>query len=61
MSVIIKIDTGFAGAIHEIDTDLSVEEWQKLSDKIKRSWLVDTAWDYIESYPVDEETDNIIE
>jgi len=61
MSVIIKIDTGFVGAIHEHDTDTTVDEWKALPDKEKQDWITQLVWESIEAYAVDEETDEIIE
>ena len=53
MSVIIKVDTGFCGAIHEEDTGLTVEEWKSLSDGSKNEYLKGSISDNISSYAVD--------
>lgn len=56
MSVIIKVDTGFVGAVHEEDTQMSIKEWNALSDEDKRQWMNDCLHENIGVYAVDEET-----
>lgn len=60
MSVIIKIDTGFVGGIHEEDTGLTVKEWQAQSDKEKNQWLQDATNEVIDTYAVDEDDEDTI-
>lgn len=61
MSVIIKVETGFVGAVHEEDTGLTVEEWKDLDDGGKNEYLQGAIDDTIESYAVDEDNpDDII-
>jgi len=59
--VIIKIDTGFAGGIHEQDTGLDVNEWEALDSKCKHEYLQGAINDFIETYAVDEDTDKILD
>ena len=58
MSVIIKVNTGFVGGIHEEYTGLSVEEWMALSDAEKNEYLQGAIDDHIESYAVDEDDED---
>jgi len=55
MSVLIKVDTGFVGGVHEDDTDMSVEEWNALSEKERQDYLIETVWNYIGVYAEDED------
>lgn len=59
MSVIIKVDTGFSGAVHEEDTGLSISEWGKLTYEMKLEYYQWAIEENIEVYTVDE-NDNII-
>ena len=60
MSVIIKVDTGFVGAIHEEDTGLTVKEWNDLDSDGKYEYLRGAINDNIESYAVDEDDEDTI-
>ena len=37
--IVIKVNTGFSGAVHEVDTGLTQQEWDDLSDKEKNEML----------------------
>ncbi len=58
--VIIKVDTGFSGATHQLDTGLTVKEWEALGDKFKNEYLNDAVAERIEAYAVDEDTNKIL-
>lgn len=58
MSVIIKVDTGFVGAVHEEDTGLSVDEWNDLDESAKNEYLQGAIDDNICSYAVDEDNED---
>ena len=60
MSVIIKVDTGFVGGIHEEDTGLTIDEWNDLDDNGKNEYLQGAIDDNIESYAVDEDDEDTI-
>lgn len=53
--VIIKVNTGFVGGVHEQDTGLEVEEWKKLSTKLKVELFNDAIENFIEVHAVDED------
>lgn len=53
--VVIKIDTGFVNAIHEVHTGLSVAEWEAFSEKAREMLIDDAVSRHIEAYAVDEE------
>tara|TARA_R110002096_G_C14286825_1_gene697111 strand:- start:180 stop:368 length:189 start_codon:yes stop_codon:yes gene_type:complete len=55
MAVIIKVDTGFVGATHECETDLSVDEWNALTNKERNDWKLEVIHDYIDVFAVDED------
>ena len=54
-NVIIKIDTGFVGGIHEEDTGLSKDEWLALDQKERNEWMKDMVSNRIEVYAEDED------
>ena len=54
MSVTIKVDTGFVGAIHEMETDLTVEEWKELTDNERHEIRMEAINENIDAYAVDE-------
>jgi len=53
--VIIKIDTGFVNAVHEVDTGLNVSEWELLSENTKERLISDAVDSHINAYAVDED------
>lgn len=53
--VIIKIDTGFVNAVHEVDTGLNVSEWELLSENAKEALINDAVDSHINAYAVDED------
>jgi len=61
MSVIIKIDTGFVGAVHEEDTGLSIDEWNRLTSKEKDEMMQMAVVDNIEVYAVNDEDDELVD
>lgn len=60
MSIVIKIETGYVGATHEIDTGMEREEWDELPDKEKHDWITDEVWNHIDAYAIDEDTDEAV-
>lgn len=60
MSIIIKVDTGFVGGIHEAYPDLSVEEWKGLNDEEKAKYLDEAIHNNIEAYVEDEDTGEVL-
>lgn len=53
--VIIKVNTGFVGGIHEEPTGLSVEEWSALSKGDRNAWMNDVLHENCHAYAVDED------
>jgi hypothetical protein len=60
MSVVIKVDTGFVGGVHEEDTGMTTEEWLGMSEKDRDSHVQEVLNDYCHAYAVDEDTDEPI-
>ncbi len=59
MNVIIKVDTGFVGGIHEDDTGLTVEEWDSLADDVKQQYIQRAINENIEAYAVNEDDEPV--
>lgn len=55
----VKIDTGFVGGIHEAELDMSIDEWNELSDNDKYIITQEIINDYIEISVIDEEGNSI--
>jgi len=49
-NVVIKVDTGFAGAIHTYKTNITPEEWDVLTNDEKLGWLVEATDNFVEVY-----------
>jgi hypothetical protein len=60
-NVIIRCNTGFVGGIHEEDTGMTVDEWKALPDNGKQEWLQGIIDDNIESYAINEDTEELID
>ena len=46
-NAIIEVNTGFVGGIHEYDTELSIDEWNELSDDEQSDYHRDAIGEYI--------------
>ena len=59
--VVVEIDTGFVGGTHEVETGLTIDDFNSLSDKEKTETLEECVWEKIQAHFKDEGTGEIVE
>ncbi len=58
--VVVEIETGFVGGQHTVETELTLEEFGRLTQEEKNEILEECVWEKIEATFKDEDTDDYL-